>query len=773
MNHLEIYINGQQTDLGEALKVVLDKVVSEFRNPLKKTGTYSYTIKFPDTLKNKGIFHYQQDRAVIGKFRKQYDCEVYCNGELILSGYFILNKLTKGYFEGFITGSKGGRISDIVEEKLMLRDIKSFTPIDYLGDYTVWENMDRDLTANNSEVAFPFVLDSFARLKYMSGGYIDGTPQSLRFDHFGVSHFTAAVFKNIFADQGYTLNGSVLSSDAFNRLLMFYTDNGDETAYNYARLNILSVFGHYHRSKSINGPMVPDVEAQDYKLYVAEPEFRDIRNVFDPNIIDYAKSGDTAYCMGEDGVYTCNYTSNYTFRLKSQIPVTDTAGTAIAAKQFLVFREIGNDKYADGSYKYQNYNSINFDSIKDFDTLNTNNEPDGDGIRSNFTVRLVAGRQYRVQVYIFIRNTLNTDGLLLHAVNAHTWLSITHIDGHQQLNPARFLPEMSQLDFVNALFKLFNLYYQIDEGNKMVSLFSRDEFFEQSKANILDISNRLNLDSFEETPLSEGEIAETYFKWSTDESDYLLARTDYMDTVNGDTPEEAYELPFAPLGFLAVKLKKYGQNMLDFQEAYDLLPAAIPATDITDMSVLEDYSASSNFGYKPKLALYMGPNPLTTGSYVISDTNSNYYLRLRTVSTAKPMPRLVFFNIKEQPAYEVQTNLPTREFFVNDFTGTTVYQSENPLFIADAHNAGKLDVTSLANTGSKSMFQKLYQNDLAITDWSNFTEGTIKMDPLLYNRLNGRNILCIEDDLYLLESVKSYDPTGNTAKVKLYKMVSS
>ena len=59
MDNLEIYINNRPADLGESVRVVLDKIVSEFRNPLKKTGSYSYTIKLPKTQRNKVLFDFQ------------------------------------------------------------------------------------------------------------------------------------------------------------------------------------------------------------------------------------------------------------------------------------------------------------------------------------------------------------------------------------------------------------------------------------------------------------------------------------------------------------------------------------------------------------------------------------------------------------------------------------------------------------------------------------------------------------------------------------------
>lgn len=795
----KIYINNQLADISDELKVVVEKVVSEFRNPLKKTGARSYTIKFPQTQRNKILFNFQGERAAIGKFRTTYNCSVEVGGVTVLEGDFHLNRITSNSFEGFITGAKGGRLADILDPKKKLKEIASFTPVNFQGDRTVWDYLDMPLDATNSEIAFPYVLDSFARMAKLEGGIVDGNVMDLGFENFGVSHFTAAVFKNIFADAGYTLEGNILNNANFNRLLILYSSDGSEPAYNYGALTPTTYYPGYRYFGQ-----APVFQGSDYNMYVIEPEGYRSFSTLAPAI-----SGDLAFCVGNDGVYTCKATGNYTFDIKvSSYAYDNGAGQPdMPTSQWLLFREIGESQYSDVNFP-DTLASVYFDALADNSTLNelTNNTHTVSGQRhthtSQFTAKLTAGKQYRIQVYVGIHNSVNQEKRMLVATTGQnaTWFKITAMDGRQQLDPAKFLPDMLQTEFVNGIFKLFNLFYEIDQENKRVKLFTRDEWFALNRNNITDLSSKLNLDNFEETPMTDSDINETYFRWASDDNDYILSRTNYMELVNGDVSEDVYELPFSPLGFLRKKIKIRDASGWYFYEDYDLVPAAIPNTEIVDSSLLEDYTAISEFTYKPKLALYYGAGILKEQVYNVFDVNmSNQevnglygiafgrsvnpifgqalwpggieYGAIPTFSY-KLMPKLAFFNAKEQPAYDIEVITSTREFRLNQAPNSTFYTAGNLDFLASLQKANLMDGASIALTGSKSVFQTHYANDLLITSWSNFAEGPIKMDPVLYRNLTGKNVLRIQEDLYLLAEVKNYEVGGNTAKIKVYKLIS-
>lgn len=780
MKTLEVIINGKVVQLTEQIRPVIEKVVSEFRNPLKKTGSYSYTLKFPVTQTNKLIFDFQSDLQVIGKFRKTYSCTVLVNSIEVLSGEFVLNKISKTGFEGFVSGLKGERLGDIIDEKKVLTEIKSFTPIDFEGDTTVWEYLDQDLNATNSEICFPYLPDSFYRLRdHNSMNWQLLSELELGYEQFGVSHFTASVFKNIFTDAGYTLTGNVLTGDTFNRMVMLYSNDGSEPKYNYAALNPLSAFGTIPMSHN----QTSDDQLSDWYYFIVEPQYKDIYDAF--GVLTNAKTGDKSFSLGSDGVYTCKYTADYTISYKTEAKVRKTSnGDERWCKWFASFREIDDNQNPDSIYYNSSYAGLNMSHFTDSETIITG------ATVTNQTVRLQAGKQYRVQIYLAVLKDQDLENTFIDIPVANNWFTISAVSGRELLNPADFLPNLKQIDFVQALFKIFNLYYQINTQTKEVNLFTRDEFFELNKTNILDISKNVDLSQAEETPLDTQDFAATYYRYAQDESDYILNRTNYLELVNGDVPDEAYELPFAPLSF--VKYEVIADDLTT--TGVDFMAVALPDTDIADASILQDTDLTSNFSYKPKLALYQGADVINTGFYVGNYAYSVTMNRTRGLisdnvfgtvggflgSTPiniyyKYFPKLTFFNVLDQPVYEIKTNTLTREFSLVPYTGSTIYSTANSTFVNSGSTAltiTKLDKTSIALTGTKSEFQKLYKNDLLITNFSNYFQTEIKINPVLYSQLNGRNILKVENDLYLLESIQQYDLTGDQAKIKVYKLVS-
>ncbi|RNI30958.1 hypothetical protein EFA69_06610 [Rufibacter immobilis] len=787
MKDLRIYINGADADLSEKIKPVISKIVSEYRNPTKKTGSFSYTLKLPKTQKNKGIFKFESDRQVLGKFRTPYSCYVTLNSVEIMSGEFVLNRITPDGFEGFISGTGEGRIADILDGNKTLRDVQTYEEIDFTGDAYVWERLDADLDGSNAEIAFPFVFDSFARIKYLNGGTVDGIFHQQKYDDFGISHFIRPLFTKIFSEVGYSVQGNVLDSETFRKMILLYSNkDGESPAYNYGKLNPLETklyFNYFNQGSTFKG--------QDYSMYAIEPQ--------PYGLWETDQSGDLSFSYGNDGVYTCKYTSNYTIEVKVESQATNVGlsnNPRLESKQFLVFREIDDNQYPEVSIS--DYSSLSYFNVMDADTLNvqsgTTSSESGNlhTHYTTFTARMVEGKQYRIQVMVAVKDSVEPEKMMLSCNPDNSYFKITECQGRQTLNPALFLPKMSQVDFIQAIFKVFSLFYSINEVEKSITLYTRDEWYELNKSNITDLSEKLSLNGFEETPLSENEIAETFYRWSTDDSDHLLTNTDYMSEVNADVSEDAYTLPFAPLSFIRQQIVTYSDDYIYRDLGYELLPVAIPATDSVDMSVVEDYTAASNFGYMPKLALYQGASHLKSGQMYYAGYSDAYgYNKLliqfqRTknltggtfydtfgINRYKPIPKLSFFNVRNQPAYELEYIQATREFRLRKVTGDTIYTESDTGFLTDSEKVNSMDSVSLALSGEKSLFQQLYRNDVAVTDWSNFTEGEVRMNAHLFQSLTGRNIIRIDSDLYLLSAINNYDLLGEVAKVKLYRMVSA
>jgi hypothetical protein len=343
---------------------------------------------------------------------------------------------------------------------------------------------------------------------------------------------------------------------------------------------------------------------------------------------------------------------------------------------------------------------------------------------------------------------------------------------------------MTQADLVTAVFKIFNLYYQINSGQKVVSLFTRDDFFQTSVQNVLDISAYVDVESLDEQPLSASDIGKTYLTYATDTADYLLNNTDYLADVNGLQPDESTKLPFAPLGFLRVKLEN-GANT-----GYDLLPAIIPSTDSDDTSVVDDDTALTAAGsWVPRLLLYNGADWLRDYSPALLAFNpkvkmgrfippSGLFVFTGRYEYELYPPKLSFFDISSQPSYELVIDDSIRSFSLQKVVGDNIYTHQDSDFLQRVSSIAELDTVSLATNvdsaiNPKGFFFQLYSNDLLIGNLSNYLLGVGRMNEALFQKLTGRQVLRIKSDLYLLDSITNYQLDADFASYKIYKFVAN
>lgn len=761
----EVFINNELADTNAALKIILDKIVSEYKNPTKLTGSYTYDFTLPLTNRNKRIFHNIQDIQKVKKFI-DYDIDVYVDGTLVISGVFKVkevNRLPFANVVGFITATKIGRLGDILLNT-KLRDIKSFTAYDFNGMPDVLTNIDDDTnyTPLTSEFKFTYLAESFNQLLHGQSFY--------HYTDFGISHFVAGIVKNIFADLGYDVDGDIFNDDTFNRLMLLYSNsNGDTQKYNYGKLNpfqasipITNSFSQYQ----VYGESTRIERDTDY-VYVFEPAYT-------------AYDGDLSLSLGGDGVYTAKYTGDYTLRYTSTAFAGSNSGAAITGLgQFVVFRCIDNNEFLPNEQlpytsSFDLAGANNF--ITDLDTLNI-------GTANTFTTKLVEGRQYRVQHYVSVPKASSSSFIFYYDAQITNSFRCTACNGSQTINLADFLPDLTQKEFLLGIFKMFNLYYTIDVAAKQVTLFTRDEFFALNADNTFSLDEYCKVESFKDFPIPQTEIDSVFYKYEEDEGDHILAKTNYLTLLGNVRYKDSEALPFAPLSFYKIKI-----NSTNTLQPYIPVPAIVAASDSTDQSVLSEEHFNS-FSYSPRICLYLGNKVLkeslktdgtllgtagnpaimfTTfvGGYVGVQPFGSY--TLPTASDYHYFPMLSFFDLPNQPCYEIVIDTTRNEFSLQNTTTQTVYQITNN---TDFLTNDVPEVTSLALIGEKSLFQGLYQNDIRITNYSNYSEGKIKMNSFLYNKLTGRNILILDNDQYLLERIYGYQLGADVATIRIYRIM--
>ena len=761
---VELIINGKLTDLSEDIKITVDKVVSEFKDPLKKTGSYSLPITLPYTNNNKGIFFHEDDKQVLGKFKRTYSALLVVDDNLIIDGEFLHIKNSVKGFEGAVGNSKirNPKIGDLIGDK-SLRDIKSFEPLDFNGDDTVLDYMNRELefrpsgnpSTKRSELCFTHIIDSFSSIV---------TPRRISYEDIGISHFCGTILEKIVQDAGYSLIGNVLNNATYRKLIMLYSDKANKQAWNYGKLAP-------GRAELANSGILS-------AIYLPNEATSIDRQGDVVSVLRYpwqTFEGDLCMSIGGDGVYTCKYTGLYQVIAKTDY-VYQQGGASPVTQSFNAFRCITDDEFIPENM-IPGQTGFTTPDLAYLDT-GTKEVWTGNNVSHTFTVHMEAGKQYEVQNYVSAPKSTSNSGTKLFYSLTPGGFRVVSCDGPLLVNPALFLPDMKQTEFLNAIFKIFNLYYQINEDLKSITLFTRDEFFSRNLNSVVDLSNQISLNDLEEYPLTSKEVAETYYRYKEDESDYLLKKTDYLTLVNGEQETGGYVLPFAPLGFIQVKYEVIDGNG-DTQAGFAFLPAILPSTDSEDLSVLTNADSFTSAGsWEPRICLYHGPKSFANSLYSMPEPPTNHtplHISFRNLGVAIA-PKLGFFNYLNQPVYKVTQNIPLRSFAVSLSTDQNVYQLNNTIFIRSAAALASLNLSSLAtnvdfNVNPKGLFFNLYANDLLISSLSNYLEGTGRMNPVLFNQLNGRQILKINSDLFLLESIKAYELGGDKARYKVYKLI--
>lgn len=768
MKNIQLRINNVSVDFGADIAIQLDKIVSEFRDPLKKTGTYSLTIVLPYTEKNIQVFGGENDKQLLGKFRKAYPAELVVGGQVLIIGEFLHLKNSGKGFEGSVGQTKvlNPKLGDLLTTK-KLTEIKSFQPVAFSGDQSVFNSWSGTTAYPDAEICYPWVARSFSDFKY---GF------RATYEDLGISHFVAAITKNIFTDAGYEVDGAIFQNSTFQKLVLLYSSSAKQM-WNYGALapmrsecNVptLSFGGVYE------GGVTDVIERQSDLIHIMGYPF-------------HATQGDQCNSLGSDGVYTCKFSGVYTVTVRGDAALGD--GTSTTYNGFTAFRDISSDATIPVTL---------LPSIADFATLTNPQYLDagtlavGNGAGNTdmtFTVRLEEGKQYAVQRYIGVPKTVTNAGTLFFYNPNSGKFHITDVVGPDTVNPALFLPDMTQADFISAVFKIFNLYYQLNQEQKTVTLLTRDEFFQETVNDVVDLTPFLNVRAMDDIPLTSAEIGKTYLSYAGDDGDHILKNTDYLDIVNGDQPDESTKLPFAPVGFIQKPLTMLGSDGTTVVSGEDLVPAILPTQESEDRSVLDDLQNATGGGsWTPRLVLYHGsdwlkPSLASVGIGRLHPGTSNIFTGGQATAAyfdfTAQAPKLGFFDVGNQPAYSITENTSLRSFALTLATGNTLYDAGgNAEFLVDVTRIPEMNTVSLATNVSSRVnplgfFYRLYSNDLLIGSLSNYVEGIGRMNPVLFTQLNGRQVLRLNSDLYFLESLKNYDVSKEFAVYRMYRLIAN
>lgn len=224
-----LYIESELCDTAR-VTVRLNKVVRDPQNINRRSGSFSYTIRLPQSPTNKRIFGQAQELPVASKFtiRETYRAELLGpNGEVLLFGTFKLTDITNT-FNGVLYSNEIFW-AQLIQDK-SLRDIQSFdiAPFDPFADPYGFEwYLDRD--HNTVDINFPLIA---------YGNFFDGTAADnyesqeitqISTDDWLPSTYYLNIIKKIFTDIGYGVNGKIFDDQDVQKWMLPFT--GEKFSY--------------------------------------------------------------------------------------------------------------------------------------------------------------------------------------------------------------------------------------------------------------------------------------------------------------------------------------------------------------------------------------------------------------------------------------------------------------------------------------------------------------------------------------------------------------
>ena len=284
------------------------------------------------------------------------------------------------------------------------------------------------------------------------------------------------------------------------------------------------------------------------------------------------------------------------------------------------------------------------------------------------------------------------------------------------------LPLMTQLEFIQSLKDLFNLYFYTDVGSRTVYIEPRDYFYD---GETLDWSSKLDVnDKWNISYIGESLTKRLNFKYKKDSADKLVDEFEKSQiNVNGEK---------FSLGGQIIEIENvFAKDTVSNYSSSDFAPTFMGDDFIAGMVIPQLYSElptnrKKTTSFATRILYYNGRQAMPTGTNWLFETTT------RTL-----YPKMSFYD-------EYNSN-------------------ENSLLFNDN------------NTGS-GLVQEYYRNTLKIINESRLVTAMFNLTALDIANLDFRKIIYIETEgngaYYYLNTINNYKPlTKETTEVELVKLV--
>jgi hypothetical protein len=635
MRDILLYLNGRRADLPPVFKSLfrLTQSRAALADLTARKGEYSWGISLPATRNNMRIFGVNATHVLgIDKFRTvDYAYELRCAGEIFL-GTFRLSAISATAYSGQLQGAGFSWAQQLADKKLTELQ---FDAISYNGS-----QLETILAQNCDATDVQFPLCSFGNFFHPPGEetQADGRKKEVSLpgqallswpmavDDYAPGVYYRNVLRQIFKDIGWTLTGKVLDEAQWRETVL--TSAGADLSQAWPWGALLPASG-----TSTGGSQYSYVDAGPGSGYEGTVVGID-DNAPLGNIAGYdlggevmflavpvvAQSGGTRALNGAQAHYAApvagTYTFGYTVGIQSghQFIRTDVAVVSAMHDAFapvllgLLVRRGGSG--FDGSPV--NGSPINPLVLPAYHVLAF----DGAGEVVPGTKTGTASVYLEVgdvaQLCLITRRRLTdlpTQATFLtraeFVINFSACsFACTAFDGPMMLQPAYFLPQLSQRDVVKDFLLKTDTVPVADANRRTVRLLTRDEL-SAAAGEVLDLTAVLDPDAMEYTPAAGAGVGAVVFAAAENPDEPLPVAADVVRVVTGPgASEQAVSGLFAAVAFRTYTV---AQNI--FSNARIDLPTFATADALAQNLDETEWDAS---GQAPRLVRYTGAHATLT-----------------------------------------------------------------------------------------------------------------------------------------------------------------
>lgn len=706
----EVYIGEDKIDIADAEQsgIAISYSIGDINELGSRDSAKSKTITFPGTPTNKLKFGFAEDINSASNIdqNQKPDARIEIGGTTLIRGFLkMLNAVRDGLsktvsYTAAILGDNGDWQQKIKYLKL--------SDLDYSAqnhDYTEANITASETVAAGRDYVYPLI-------QY---GAFTGTVPNVghvavedRYPAMNIKSMLTKVFNN----QGYKVVSNFVDSDFFGKLYMPFTKDKLEhdDSWRLARL--------FRAGLNSNLEWTEKFKNNTYTLVTKNITLdNDSTGVnFDNSNVYSPVSPNYYWTVDKPGMYRVNAGASF-----SAVLTADEASTKFTTDSFLNFKfEILVNGAVKKSYLFTEYElpetltSVNFHLCSKALSTDYIKLEAGDIVK--FRVNFIGQMSYAVVSGVIVK-LVNTSVKLTINANPRTFLSnevLTDVFEGTPIVLNNTLPEDNQLEFIQGLKDLFNLYFYTDTESRTVYIEPRDDFY---TSEFVDWSGKLDVnDKWEISPVGEGLSNKIKYCYKKDSSDKWVT------------------LHYPELGSHTASIT----NKFAKDETTDKANPLFSPT-------LTGQSFRSGVPIPLLLSSEKGPRPKTTKF----NPRILYYEGVKTLETG------VTWRFKDT----TRTTYP----FMYSYDDST--DNDNSLLFEDT-------------VVSSGLFERYHRNTHRLYNESRIVTAMFNLNDVDISNLDFRKLIYVEHEgngaFYYLNKINNYKPGGRqTTEVELLKKINT